>query len=80
MTLQQMIEIPAPSVGILGGISQSQESAPVKFYRFTDNMKREMKEQLYLDPFNPLATEEDNHDAAKKASKTRRPKLSMPHE
>ena len=48
-----------PTIGVLGGMSQSQNNAPVTFYKFTDQQKRQLRQEMYQDPFNPLATEED---------------------
>ena len=59
-TMQTMMEVvPPKSSGVLGGVSQSQTDAPVQFYRFTNERKKQLRNDLYQDPFNPLATEEN---------------------
>ena len=35
VSMQQMLEVPPPSHGVLGGVAQSHNDAPVQFYRFT---------------------------------------------
>ena len=54
-----MMEVPPPNSGVLGGMSQSTSEAPVQFYRFTNERKKQLRNDLYQDPFNPMATEEN---------------------
>ena len=49
-----------PRTNMLGGVSQSQNNAPVQFYKFTNKQKRQLRQEMYQDPFNPLATEEED--------------------
>lgn len=50
-----MFEVPPPSHGVLGGVSQSHGEAPVQFYRFSKEKKQNMEAAMYQDPFNPLS-------------------------
>lgn len=58
VSMQQMLEVQPPSHGVLGGVAQSHNDAPVQFYRFTKERKQNMEKAMYQNPFNPL-TDDD---------------------
>ena len=40
--MQQMVEVPPPETQVAGGMSQSHQDAPVQFYRFNKNRKKQL--------------------------------------
>ena len=45
MRMEELLNPPRNQV--LGGVSQSQNNAPVQFYKFTDRQKKQLRQEMY---------------------------------
>ena len=67
-----MFEVEPPSHGVLGGVGQSHNDAPVQFYRFTKERKQNMEKAMYQNPFNPLTDNDQDYIYSRKGRTERR--------